>query len=292
LPDILVSNIATEFALEESHFVWVNNGKLNRMKDGIAPFADESETLGLSRSGWGWDIRIGDFNNDLVPEVVQATGFLRGDVNRWPELHELAMGNDELLRNPGNWPRFHPGDDLNGEGHTTFFVRDASGRYYDLAADVGLNDIRVTRGVATADVDGDGRLDLAVASQWDSSWFFRNESKNAGAFLGLRLLLPVERESSDRPAFSVGRSAINGFGRPAIGASATVFLPDGQKLISQVDGGNGHSGKRSQDLHFGLGSVSGDTPVRVELRWRGLDGQVSLKTIYLTPGWHTVLLGE
>jgi hypothetical protein len=292
LPDILVSNIATEYALEESHFVWVNNGKLNRMKDGIAPFTDESETLGLSRSGWGWDIRVGDFDNDRVPEVVQATGFLKGDVNRWPELHELAMGNDQLLRNPGNWPRFHPGDDLHGEGHTTFFVRAAGGRYYDLASEVGLNDIRVTRGIATADVDGDGRLDFAVASQWDSSWFFRNESKNAGAFLGLRLLLPVRQETSDRSVFSVGRSAINGLVRPAIGASATVFLPDGQKLVSQVDGGNGHSGKRSQDLHFGLGSISGDTPVKVELRWRGLDGQVSFKTFYLTPGWHTVLLGE
>jgi hypothetical protein len=171
-------------------------------------------------------------------------------------------------------------------------VRAANGRYYDLAAEVGLNDIRVTRGIATADVDGDGRLDFAVASQWDDSWFFRNESKIGGAFLGLRLLLPVRQETSDRQAFSVGRSAINGLGRPAIGASATLYLPDGQKLVSQVDGGNGHSGKRSQDLHFGLGSIPGDTPLKVELRWRGLDGQVSFKTFYLTPGWHTVLLGE
>ncbi len=43
--------------------------------------------------------------------------------------------------------------------------------------------------------------------------------------------------------------------RPAIGAAATVFLPDGRRMTAQVDGGNGHSGKRSQDLHFGLGNV-------------------------------------
>jgi hypothetical protein len=292
LPDILVSNIAAEFALEESHFAWVNNGKLSRMKDGIAPFDDESESLGLSRSGWGWDIRLGDFDNDGVLEVIQATGFLKGSVTRWPELHELAMGNDQLLRNPLNWPRFHPGDGLDSEGHVTYFVRSASGRYYDLAADVGLNDIVVSRGIATADIDGDGRLDFAVAGQWDSSWLLRNEGEKVGAFLGLRLLLPVRQESSDKPAFSIGRSANVRASRPAIGASATVFLPNGRKLISQVDGGNGHSGKRSPDLHFGLGEIRDDTLLKVDLRWRGADGQVSSKTIYLTPGWHTVLLGQ
>lgn len=54
--DIYVSNIATEYALEESHFVWMNTGAVHRMRDGVAPFVDESESLGLSRSGWGWEI--------------------------------------------------------------------------------------------------------------------------------------------------------------------------------------------------------------------------------------------
>src|SRR5206468_13064041 len=67
-----------------------------------------------------------------VLEIVQAKGFLRGSVNRWPELHELAMGNDELLSDPRSWPRFQPGDDLSGREGNSFFVRTRGGRYVDL----------------------------------------------------------------------------------------------------------------------------------------------------------------
>jgi len=66
-------------------------------------------------------------------------------------------------------------------------------------------------------------------------------------------------------------------------------LPDGRRMTAQVDGGNGHSGKRSQDIHFGLGSVPTHTPLRVEIRWRDAAG-VHETTEQLAPGWHTVRL--
>ena len=56
-------------------------------------------------------------------EAVQATGFVRGEVNRWPELQELAIGNDELLRHPRAWLRVAPGDKLSGDSRLAFFVR-------------------------------------------------------------------------------------------------------------------------------------------------------------------------
>ena len=259
------------------------------MKKGIAPYADASESLGLSRSGWGWDTRLGDFNNDGILEALQATGFVSGDVNRWPELHELAMGNDQLLQDPRSWPRFRPGDDLSGHNHNPFFARAQDGRYYDLASDLGLDKLQVSRGIATADVDGDGRLDFAVANQWDTSYFYHNKSAHAGAFLGLHLLLPLHR---DETSVHTGHPGTNLKGRPAIGAFVTVHLPDGRPLVAQVDGGNGHSGKRSPDLHFGLGQLSPDQALRVELRWRDQGGQIHQDTVQLSPGWYTVLLGS
>ena len=65
------------------------------------------------------------------------------------------MGNDNLLRHPASWPRFHPGDDLSGHDHNHFFVPSASGRYVDLSHDLGLDDPQVTRGIAT--ISGCGR---------------------------------------------------------------------------------------------------------------------------------------
>lgn len=277
--DIYVSNIAAEYALEESHFMFVSTGDVRAMKDGVAPYVDRAEPLGLSRSGWGWEARLADFNNDGTLEALQATGFTKGDVNRWPELHELAMGNDRLLHRAGSWPRFQPGDSLSGYDPNPFFVRSESGRYYDLSSSLYPDEAYISRGIAVADVDGDGRLDYAMANQWDTSIFRHNQSANAGRFLGLRLRLPI------------GQSVDAGRSRPAIGATATVHLPDGRRLVGEVDGGNGHSGKRSPDLHFGLGNIAPDTGLKVEVRWRDHEGRVRSELLRLTPGWHTVTLG-
>jgi hypothetical protein len=291
LLDIYVSNIAAEYALQESHFVWISTGETQKMADGFAPYVDRSEPLGLSRSGWGWESRLGDFDNDGVLEAVQATGFIKGDVDRWPELQELAIANDGVVSNPDSWPRFQAGDGLSGKQHNPFFAKAESGRYYDIAPDLGLDRVQISRGIATADVDGDGDLDFAVANQWEPSYFYRNDSPNTGAFLGLHLLLPVDpREASDTRA-SAGHPNSEAFGRPAIGAEATVQLPGGKRLVAQVDGGNGHSGARSPNLHFGLGNVASGAQLPVDLRWRDPDGSIHQETLQFSPGWHTVVLG-
>ena len=143
------------------------------------------------------------------------------------------------------------------------------------------------RGIATADVDGDGRVDFATGNQWDTSYFYRNEGRTTNRFLGLRLLLPIHptRATVTEPGHPVQL-----IGRPAIGATVTVHLPDGTSRIAEVDGGNGHSGKRSPEIHFGLGSIPENTSLNVEIRWRDTTG-VHHQTLKLNPGWHTVLLG-
>jgi hypothetical protein len=274
--DMYVSNIAQNWALEESHFVWVSTGDVKSMRDGVAPWVDRGEDLGMSRSGWGWDARFADFDGDGVPEAVQAIGFIRGDKNRWPELHELAMGNDNNMHHTGAWPHFTPGDDLSGHLHNPFFVRARDGRYYDLAPDLGLDDNHLTRAIAIADVDGDADLDFAIADQWNDSWLFRNDGRRSSTSLVLDLRLP----------------AGDGLSRPAVGAAAVVRLPDGRRLVGQADGGSGHSGKRSPEIHFGLGRTASGTVVPVEVRWRDGAGRTRATTLRLAPGRHRVVLGS
>ena len=292
-PDIYVSNITQEYGLEESHFVFLSTGHVDLMKKGVAPYIDRSESLGLSRSGWGWESRLGDFNNDGVLEALHATGFMKGNVSRWPELHEVVTGNDQLLRNPGSWPSLQAGDDISGNGHNFFFVRAPDGRFHDIAAQLSMDQPLLTRGIATADVDGDGRLDYAVANQWGTSFFYRNESNSSGAFLGIRLRLPVGDGVSQTRVCREVKGANVLPSRPAIGAEARVFVKGRAPLVQQVDGGNGHSGKRSPDLQFGLGQLAGNELVTVELRWRDARGEVRQETIQLLPGgWYTIVLGR
>lgn len=291
LPDIYVSNIAAEYALLESHYLFVNTGRPDLFKKGVAPFVDRSEPMGLARSGWGWDAKLGDFDNDGIYEALQATGFRKGVVNRWPELQELAISNDRLVPHARSWPRFRPGDDLSGGDLNPFFVRGRDGVYVNIGREIGFDQPQVSRGIAIADVDGDGAQDFAVANQWEASRFYRNRSPRPGAFLGLHLLLPVQADAPAATLIRPGHPSGGVRGRPAIGASAVVHLPDGRRLVAQVDGGNGHSGKRSPDLHFGLGAVSAETLLRVDLSWRDPGGQIRRETINLRPGWQTVQLG-
>lgn len=284
--DIYVSNIAEEFALEESHFAYVSAGDASQMKAGIAPYRDDSEALGLSRSGWGWDTRLADFDNDGVLEAIQATGFIRGEKNRWPELHELAMANDAFVKVTGAWANYQPGDDMSGRGHVPFFVRAANGRFQDIAPDIGLGETQISRGIATADVDGDGDLDFAIANQWEPSYFFRNSASNSHKSLALSIRLPIRAASHDS---AENKDADTSQTRAAIGAIATVTLPDGRKLVAQVDGGSGHSGKRGHEVHFGLGKIAADAKLNVEVRWRSGD-KVESQRFDLVPGRHTLIL--
>jgi hypothetical protein len=277
VPDFFVSNITDPFALEESNFLFLSTA-------GTLDYHDTSEWRGLARSGWGWDARFGDFDNDGTPELMQATGFVRGTTNRWPQLHELAMTNDTLLRRSGAWPSFVEGTDLSGGDRNPFFVLGADGRYHDVAAQLGMPPATISRGIATADVDGDGRLDFAVANQWQASSFFHNIAPHPGAALVLYLRIPVVPVTTT----TVVRGAPHVASSPAIGATATVRRSGGV-LTEQVDGGNGHSGKRAPELHFGLGR---DYAATVDLRWRDRNGAVRRERVRLEAGAWTVLLAS
>ncbi len=290
-PDIFVSNITSRNGLHESNFLFLSTGKTDLMRSGIAPYQDASEKWGLSRSGWAWDVKLADFDNDGVLELVQACGFAKGNINRWPEIQEGALMNDELTSYPHSWPRLKPGDDVAGGDHNPFFVRASDGRYYDLASRLGLSDPTCSRGIAIGDVDGDGRLDFAVANQWGPSFFFHNLAPDRGEFLGLHLRFPIGEEGATVARAGHPNREIVGLSRPAIGATATVYLPDGRRLVAAVDGGTGHSGKRAPDLHFGLGRMEATAAIPVDLRWRGADGQLHSQTLQFRPGWHTVILG-
>jgi enediyne biosynthesis protein E4 len=279
-PDILVTGITEPFALQESNFAFVNSGDGGAFDRGVAPYDDRSEPLGLSRTGWTWDVKVADFRNDGTPEVMYATGFLRGDTNRWPQMQEAAMSNDLILAHPELWPRFAEGDDLSGHDRNAFFVRGEDGRFVDVADLVGVGTDAVSRSFSVGDVDGDGRLDFLVANQWTQSTFHRNDS-TTGQFLGLRL-----RQPAGVGTCSAGAAAGD---RPAIGATATVRYPDGSLRSQQLYPAGGHNGVNAPDLLFGLGEAPAG-PLEVEVRWRDACGQRHSATNEFEPGWHQVLL--
>jgi hypothetical protein len=269
LPMIAVSNITTPYALQESNFAFVPTGGARALRDGKFPFDERSEQLGMARSGWAWDIKAGDFDNSGTDEIMQATGFLKGDRDRWPELQELAMGNDQLLQYQQAWPKFHAGDDLSGHQHNPFYVRTKESRYTDLAGPLSIDGTEVTRGLAFGDVDGDGRLDALVANQWDDSTLLRNTSESGKKAIDLRLV---------RPGAAGGEVT-------AIGAQ--VELRDGSKREkTQLYPANGHAGVSAGEVHL---AAPASEVANATITWRDQAG-MHRADIRVGAGKHTAVL--
>jgi hypothetical protein len=290
IPDIYVSNITEPKGLQESQLVFVSTGDVSQMQKGIAPYVNRGEALGLSRSGWAWDAKFDDFDNDGVPEALQATGFIQGVKNKWPEIQELGTANDVVITNvASSWPRIEQGADIAGRNQNPFFVR-MGDRYVDVSREIGFGEDYVSRGIAIGDIDADGSLDMIVSNMWGPATYYHNEHPATEASLELRLLLPVTRERAEKTRVRDGKAAQDMRGRAAVGAVVTVSVPYGKVLMRFVDGGNGHSGKRSPELHFGLGNAGTEREVKVEIRWRDPDGHALLEFLYLKPGRYTVVL--
>ncbi len=282
LYDMFVSNITTSFGIQESSYQFMAKAEdeqdlRDQLNDGVAPWSDESTDYNTAWGGWCWDVKLDDFNNDGKLEIAQANGFVKGEHNRWPQLQELATANDLVLEHPQWWPNVGENDDVAGSQRLNFFAPDGD-RFVNVSRQLGLDVPVPTRGIATGDADGDGRLDFAVARQWDQPVFYENTAEADGAFLSLDLT----HEPADPAAPLVQ-------GSPVVGAQVEVTTPDGRTLISRVDGGSGHSGKRTTDVHIGLGDVS-DT-VDVRLTWRDRDGTVREQELELSPGRHALRLG-
>jgi enediyne biosynthesis protein E4 len=292
-PDLHVSDIGSDHHLHEGHLLWLSNGNMSDIKNGVAPYSESGEALGVSHSAWAWDSRFDDFDNDGVMELVQTTGFLKGTVDKWAELAQLAAVNNNLINNPAVWPALPPEAEADGSEPDPFWVRGPEGRYVDLSSRLFPGVLTNGRAIATADVDGDGDLDLAFGNHFDDSLFFRNDAPNPGRSLGLHLLLPTQGSRADGaipgPAVHAGHPGPRE-GRPALGATATLRLPDGRSLVRQVDGSNGHTGARAPDLLFGLGSVPASAAIPTRVSWRDVAGKLQEQTFELQPGWHTIVL--
>jgi hypothetical protein len=126
------------------------------------------------------------------------------------------------------------------------FRNGGQGRFEEVGMESGLNDLLAGRGVAFADYDEDGDVDVFVAQMNGKPALYRNDSASAGRWIGLRL---VGRESS----------------RDALGARVAVVARGGFRQIREVRSGGSYLSQSDSRLFIGLGD--GKDVEKVEVRW-------------------------
>jgi sugar lactone lactonase YvrE len=227
---------------------WKNNG------DGT--FEDASDAFVPRDSGASTGAAVGDFDND---------GFL--------DLYVPHFGNNRLYRNldgngfadlapslgvadPGNG-RGAVWGDFDNDGFLDLFVsnrdsenlifRNPNGQseFIEVGEDFGVNTIADSRGVALADFDGDGGLDLFVAIQNDPDQLFRNFEAE-GNWL---IVTPQGTTSSF----------------DAIGTRLRIVYDRNHSAIREIAGGTSFLSQDALSAAFGIGTA--ETIDTLDIRW-------------------------
>jgi hypothetical protein len=217
---------------------------------GDGRFTECSDAAGME-TFWPWGIASGDFDNDGDEDAFLPSG-MGFPFQYWP---------NGLMENCGDGTFI---DVAQREG-----VEPPRGGIYLPQTIGGREAARSSRAAATADFDGDGRLDLVVNNFNDRPYYFKN-------------CFPQRHFA----AFRLRGTTSN---RDAIGAVVKVVISD-RTMVRQVQPTGGYLAQSSKTLHFGLGEV--DSIDRVEILWPSGERQMILspavdRLVEITEPHHT-----
>ena len=211
LPDMVITDLANQ-----KYALYKNNG------DGSFSYDSYVSGIGgmtLLHSGWG--IHFLDYDNDGRKDLLIVQGH---------DLDTISL----------DYPQLHYKEPMllaNNTGHGFVDVSAQSGAVFQQAW--------VARGLATGDLDNDGRIDAVVSTNGGPAYVLRNEIKTTNHWL--TLLLIGHRSNRD-----------------AIGAEIKLTTPTGSQWVTVTTGGS-YLSSSDKRAHFGLGaSKQADS---IEIHW-------------------------
>ena len=267
--DIYVSNVLEKrYKTDEGNMLWLN------CADPAAPggrgFRNIAKVSGTMDGGWGWGCKFADFNNDGLLDIFAENGFVTGDPNQnyWYQIQEMVTQTKNQTMDAADWPAMG-NRDLSGHDGKRLFMQirpEASDstsnepRFREVAQRAGIVETFNGRGIAVADFNLDGTLDMYVANQGAPSCYYVNTSFRGKTQPGfLRLLLVGRPDLGVRVGGRVLASTMN-----AVGARVTVHTRNGIQ-IREVQGGMGFASQSEYAVHFGIPDLA--SIERITIQW-------------------------
>ena len=218
--DLFVTHVKNE-----QHTLW-KQGPRGLFRDGTA-------AAGLTSPRWrgtGFGTVLADFDHDGWPDLAVANGDI--------EAAEPGPPDAAAVRSAGAFwaPYAHRNQLFANVGGGKFRDRSGPGEPFCALPNVA-------RGLAWADVDGDGALDLLVTSVGGRARLYKNVAPNRGHWLLVRATDPALR-------------------RDAYGAVVTVEAA-GRRRVSMVNPGQSFLCSNDTRAHFGLGAADRFHAIRV-----------------------------
>ena len=183
-------------------------------------------TLGIEATGWSWSGLFGDLDNDGFQDLYVVNGMVADNLF------------DHL-----------PGASLT-EPNQAF--RNEGGERFEAAPGWGLDDLAGGRGMAFADLDADGDLDIVVNNLNAPARLYENR-----LCAGRAVTVQLHWEGTGNPT--------------GVGAQVTASGTGHAPLVRTVELSRGYLSGASTVVHFGLGTASEE--VDIEVTWP--DGLVS-----------------
>lgn len=200
-------------------------------------YKEMAHMAGLEATGWTWATRMGDFDNDGFLDVTFTTGMIRNfmdaDLIDRQNVARTITGRAAVWKNAPM--RSEPNLAFRNTGDLNF---------EDVSEKWGLNKVGVSFGCATADMDGDGDLDLVFSNYNEPPTFARNDMIG-----GNRFVVALKGRAPNLQG---------------VGAEITIETKSG-KQVRQLFGERGIVSSEPAAAFFGLGS---DEEVdRLTVRW-------------------------
>lgn len=249
LADWFISSIAygdpTDKCLVGGSFVGCSGNRLFT-NNGDGSFTDSTSQSGLRDGGWGWGTVAEDFANTGQIQIAMTNGFADEKVEHL--IVEQGLQPSELE----SYDRFLATFIADP---SRFWMTDPSGRFHDVADQVGITDTGVGHGLIPFDYNNDGRMDLLIIQAGLPPILYRNDGPADRSWLTIKLSDPGS------PGNSWGD-----------GARVEVFRNDGGRdqgapdHVGWITTSGSYESQKPPEFHLGFGDRTAQL-ARIDIYW-------------------------